>query len=108
MVNLLKELRPAILHMYSFGHKQQEIADALHIAQQLVSKAIIRGTVEDRPRGRKRTARTRENILKIKRKIQRNSSSRKNSARKMAHAHRISPMSVRILAEELKLRIVRI
>ena len=106
MVNLLKELRPAILRMHSFGHKQQEIADALHISQQLVSKAIIRGTVEDRPgRGRKRTARTRENILKIKRKIQRNSSSRKNSARKMAHAHRISPMSVhRILAEELKLK----
>ena len=86
MVNLLKELRPAILRMHSFGHKQQEIADALHISQQLVSKAIIRGTVEDRPgRGRKRTARTRENILKIKRKIQRNSS---------RHAHRISPMSV--------------
>ena len=106
MVNLLKELRPTILRMHSFGHKQQEIADALHISQQLVSKAIIRGTVEDRPgRGRKRTARTRENILKIKRKIQRNSSSRKNSARKMAHAHRISPMSVhRILAEELKLK----
>uniref|UniRef100_A0A914DM26 Transposase n=1 Tax=Acrobeloides nanus TaxID=290746 RepID=A0A914DM26_9BILA len=76
--------------MHSFGHKQQEIADALHISQQLVSKAIILG---DRPgRGRKRTARTRENILKIKRKIQRNSSSRKNSARKIAHAHRISPM----------------
>ena len=60
MVNLLKELRPAILRMHSFGHKkQQEIADALHISQQLVSKAIIRGTVEDRPgRGRKRMART--------------------------------------------------
>ena len=106
MVNLLKELRPATLRMHSFGYKQQEIADALHISQQLVSKAIIRGTIEDRPgRGRKRTARTRENILKIKRKIQRNSSSRKSSARKMAHAHRISPMSVhRILAEELKLK----
>ena len=40
MVNLLKELRPAILLMHSFGHKQQEIADALHISQQIVSKAI--------------------------------------------------------------------
>ena len=69
MVNLLKELRPAILRMHSFGHKQQEIADALHISRQLVSKAIIRGTVEDHSgRGRKRTTRTLEN--KIKRKIQ--------------------------------------
>ena len=33
MVNELKELRAAILRMHSFGHKQQEIADALHISR---------------------------------------------------------------------------
>uniref|UniRef100_A0A914CK65 Uncharacterized protein n=1 Tax=Acrobeloides nanus TaxID=290746 RepID=A0A914CK65_9BILA len=50
--------------MHSFGHKQQEIADALHISQQLVSKAIIRGTVEDRPghRAKETQAWLRENV----------------------------------------------
>ena len=94
MVNELKELRAAILRMHSFGHKQQEIADALHISQQLVSKAIRRGTTEDRPgRGRKRTARTRENVRKIKAKIKRNDSSRRNSKRKLAKAYGVSPSS---------------
>lgn len=106
MVNELKDLRAAILRMHSFGHKQQEIVDALHISQQLVSKAIRRGIVEDRSgRGRKRTARTPENIRKIKAKIKRNPSSRKNSKRKLAKAYGISDFSARqILVKDLKLK----
>lgn len=102
----MKELRAAILRMHAFGHNQREIEEALHIPQQTISYAILRGTVEDRPgRGRKRTARTKENIRKIKAKIQRNPSSRKNSSRKIGHACDISNRTVRrILKEDLKLK----
>ena len=96
----MKELRAAILRMHSLEHKQQEIAEALHIPQQTVSYAMRCGTIEDWPgRGRKKTARTKENLRKIKAKIQRNPSSRKSSKRKLAKAYGISPTSVLTIAE---------
>ena len=65
-----KGLREAILRMHAFGDTQQKIADALRINQSIVCRAIHRGTIEDRAgRGRKRTARTRKNIRKVKAKI---------------------------------------
>ena len=63
----MKELRAVILRMRSYGDSMGEIAKNLRIPKATVQKAIQRGTVEDRPgRGRKRTARTPENIRKIK------------------------------------------
>lgn len=77
--------------MHGFGDTQQKIADALRIPRETVRDAIQRGTIEDRKgRGRKRTARTPENIRKIKAKIQRNPSSQKNSARKLEKTYRTS------------------
>uniref|UniRef100_A0A914CA82 Uncharacterized protein n=1 Tax=Acrobeloides nanus TaxID=290746 RepID=A0A914CA82_9BILA len=73
--------------MHEFGDSVQKIAEALRIPTTTVHDAIHRGDIEDRKgRGRKRSARTRENIRKIKTKIQRNLSSRQNSTRKMAKA----------------------
>jgi len=86
----MKELRAAILRMRSYGDSMGEIAKNLRIPKATVQKAIQRGTVEDRPgRGRKRTPRTPENIRKIKAKIQRNSSSRKNSKRNLGKVYGI-------------------
>uniref|UniRef100_A0A914DCN6 Homeodomain-like DNA binding domain-containing transcription factor n=1 Tax=Acrobeloides nanus TaxID=290746 RepID=A0A914DCN6_9BILA len=87
-----------------------EIDRLLGINKATVSRAIQRfeetGSNIDRPgRGSKRSARTRENIRKIKAKIQRNPSSRKNSTRKIASAYGISPKPVHwIFANELKLK----
>ena len=78
-------LREAILRMHGFGDTQRKIAEALRIPQSTVNDAIQRGTIEDKKgRGRPRTARTPANMRKIKGRIQRNPSSRKNSTRKMA------------------------
>ena len=102
----MKELRAAILRMRSYGDSMGEIAKNLRIPKATVQKAIQRGTVEDRPgRGRKRMARTPENTRKIKAKIQRNSSSRKNSKRNLGKVYGISHESARrIMVHDLKLK----
>lgn len=106
----MKDLRPAIIRAHNRGKKQNEIADFLGISQGTVSKAIKRfeetGSNQDRAgRGRPRKARTPINKRKIKGRIQRNPSSRKNSTRKMAAVVGISKSSVhRILRKDLNLK----
>jgi IS30 family transposase len=99
-------LREAILRMHGFGDTQRKIAEALRIPQSTVNDAIQRGTIEDKKgRGRPRTARTPANMRKIKGRIQRNPSSRKNSTRKMAAAMGTSKDTVhRILRKDLKMK----
>ena len=65
----MKELRPAILRMHSFGDSERTIAEALRIPKTTVHRTIQRGTVEDREgRGRKKTARTPENVEQAREK----------------------------------------
>ena len=67
----MKELRAAILRMRSYGDSMGEIVKNLRILKATVQKAIQHGTVEDCPgRGRKRMARTPENIRKIKKVLE--------------------------------------
>ena len=81
----MKELRAAILRMRSFGDSLEKIAKDLRIPKATVQKAIERGTIEDRPgRGRKKTARSKKNIRRAKQMIQRNPTTKANSARKLA------------------------
>ena len=94
-----EKFRDAIIRMHERGTGVCEIGRLLGINKATVSRAIQRfeetGSNIDRPgRGRKRSARSRENIRKIKAKIQRNPSSRKNSTRKIAPAYGISPKSI--------------
>ena len=100
-------LREAILRMHGFGDTQRKIAEALRIPQSTVNDAIQRGTIEDKKgRGRPRTVRTPTNMRKIKGRIQRNPSSRKNSTRKMAAAMGTSKDTVhRILRKDLKMKL---
>ena len=96
----ISNLRDAIIRAHNRGKKVMEISEFLGIPHPTVSKTIKRfeetGSNKDRPgRGRKLTARTPANKRKIKGRIQRNPSSRKNSARKMGAALGISEGSVR-------------
>jgi transposase len=87
-----------------------EIVEFLGVPKATVSDTIKRfeetGSNKDRPgRGRPRTARTPANKRKIKGRIQRNPSSRKNSSRKMAAVVGISRRSVqRILQKDLNMK----
>ena len=81
----MKELCAAILRMHSFGDSLGKIAKDLRIPKATVQKAIERGTIEDRMgRGRKKTARSKKNIRRAKQMIQRNPTTKANSARKLA------------------------
>ena len=65
----MKELRPAILRMHSFGDSERTIAEALRIPKTTVHRTIQRRTVEDREgRGRKKTARMPENVEQAREK----------------------------------------
>ena len=82
----LKNLRDAIIHAHERGKKQVEIAEFLGISTSTVNDAIKRyketGNNEDRKgRGRKKTARTRKNVLCAKGMIKRNHTTRANSTR---------------------------
>ena len=80
-----KELRGAILRMHEFGDTERKIAEALRISQSTVHDAISRGTIEDKKgRGRKKTARSKKNIQRVKGMIKRNPSTKANSSRKLA------------------------
>lgn len=106
----MSELRPAIIRAHEQGRGVREIARFLNIEPMTVSRTIKRfeetGSNKDRPgRGRKKTARTPENVRKIKAKIKRNPSSRKNSARKLGISYGISKNSAhRILTKDLELK----
>ena len=57
----MKELRPAILRMHSFGDSERTIAEALRIPKTTVHRTIQRGTVEDcEGCGRKKNKEARE------------------------------------------------
>src|SRR3954466_2520024 len=104
----MKEFRAAIIRMHERGTGNSEIGRLLGKHEATVRKAIKRfeetGSNNDRQgRGRKRTARTPENIRKIKAKIKRNPSSRKNYKRKLVKAYGISKRYARnILIKDLE------
>ncbi len=100
------ETRIRVYEDYTLGHTQKKIAKRFQITQQSVSNIIKRyketGSYNDRPRsGRKKTARTRKNITKVKRIIARNSV---KSTRKIAKQLKISNFTVhKILKDDLGL-----
>jgi transposase len=70
----MADLRPDIIRAHQIGRGVREIARFLDIPVMTVSDAIKRfeesGSNKDRPgRGRKKTARSKENILRFKRMI---------------------------------------
>lgn len=84
-----KDLRPAIIRAHEQGRGVREIAEFLSITPMMVSRAIKRfeetGSNDDRPgRGRKKTARSKRNILRAKEMIHRNPTTKANSTRKLA------------------------
>src|SRR6185312_5435958 len=80
----MKELRAAILRTRSFGDSMGKIAKDVRISKATVQTAIERGTIQDRPgRGRKKTARSQQNIRRAKAMIQRNPTTKANSTRKL-------------------------
>ena len=103
----MKEIRAGIIRLFEQGKSGYQIAKDMGLHAGPVNKIIKRyretGTYEDRKRsGRPRTARTPANKRKIKGRIQRNKSNRKNSIRKMATAVGTSKSSVhRILHEDI-------
>ena len=100
------ELRGAILRMHEFGDTERKIAEALRISQSTVHDAISRGTIEDKKgRGRKKTARSKKNIQRVKGMIKRNPSTKANSSRKLAKKLGVSDFSARqILKKDLNLK----
>ena len=80
----MKELRSAILRMHSFGDSERTIAEALRIPKTTVHRTIQRGTIEDHEgRGRKKTARTPENVEQAREMIQEDPTTSANSTRKL-------------------------
>ena len=70
--------------MHSFGDSERTIAEALRIPKTTVHRTIQRGTVEDREgRGRKKTARTPENVEQAREMIQEDPTTSANSTRKL-------------------------
>lgn len=106
----MKEYRGGIIRLFEQGKSGYQIAKDMNLNVNSVNKIIKRyretGSFEDRPRsGRPKTARTPINKRKIRGRIQRNPSSRKNSTRKMGAAVGISEASVRrILHEDLGMK----
>jgi transposase len=95
----LSELRGGIIRLFEQGKSGYKIARLLKTPYSTVKKAIKRfretGGNNDRPRsGRPRIARTPDNRQKIKARIKRNRSSRKNSTRKMGKALGISVIAI--------------
>uniref|UniRef100_A0A915E3C3 Paired domain-containing protein n=1 Tax=Ditylenchus dipsaci TaxID=166011 RepID=A0A915E3C3_9BILA len=79
----------AIIKLNQKGKSEREISELLDVPKTTVHKIIVKynetGTTDRRRgSGRPGTARTTANKRKIKERIQRNPSSRKNSKRKMA------------------------
>ena len=105
-IQKMKELRAAILRMRSFGDSMGKIAKDLRISKATVQTAIERGTIEDRPgRGRKKTARSQQNIRRAKAMIQRNPTTKANSSRKLVKKLGISHVQAwQILREDLGLK----
>uniref|UniRef100_A0A915D0E1 Transposase n=1 Tax=Ditylenchus dipsaci TaxID=166011 RepID=A0A915D0E1_9BILA len=100
----------AIIKLNQKGKSEREISELLDVPKTTVHKIIVKynetGTT-DRRRGcgRPRTARTPANKRKIKERIQRNPSSRKNSKRKMAAVLGIGRESVgNILDKDLGMK----
>ena len=96
----MAELRPAIIRLFEQGKSGRKIAESLNIpartAQAVIKCFIETGSYNDKARsGRLRTARTPANKRKIKSRIQRNPSNRKNSTRKLGKAIGISHETVR-------------
>jgi transposase len=106
----MKELRAGIIRLFEQGKSGRQIAKDMNLPQRTVSDAIKRfqetGSNKDRARsGRPKTARTPANIRKVKGRIQRNPSSRKNSTRKMGAALDMSNASVHnILHKDLGMK----
>ena len=109
----LSSLREAIIRAHDRGKTVMEIADFLGISHSTVSKAIKRfeetGSNEDRPgRGRKKSARSKENILRAKGMNKRNPTTKANSARKLGKKLGVDKMSAwRILRKDLELFIYK-
>jgi transposase len=107
----MAEFRAGIIRLFEQGKSGYSIAKDMKLSYDTV-KAVIRrfretGSYDDRPRsGRPRTARTPANKRKIKGRIQRNPSSRKNSTRKMAKAIGVGQSSVmRIFFVEMGIKV---
>ena len=116
------DFRPAIIQMHENGINQSKIAKYLSISRCAVQKAIKvclsgflnfflqrfeeTGSNKDRPgKGRKKTARTKQNIQRAKRMIARNPTTKASSVRKLAKKMVSNRESVRrILKKDLKLR----
>src|SRR4051812_11723047 len=93
--------RGAILDLHSKGHAQIEISRRLKVSRQLVSLAIKRETLEDRPRsGRKVTVTTPRLKKIVKKRIDRNP---RKSIRKLAKELKTSVTSMhRLVRDKLK------
>uniref|UniRef100_A0A915EMH1 Transposase n=1 Tax=Ditylenchus dipsaci TaxID=166011 RepID=A0A915EMH1_9BILA len=100
----------AIIKLNQKGKSEREISELLDVPKTTVHKIIVKynetGTTDRRRgSGRPRTARTPANKRKIKERIQRNPSSRKNSKRKMAAVLGIGRESVgNILHKDLGMK----
>ena len=106
----MAEMRPAIIKLHEKGYSTREIEQLLDVSKSSVDRHIKRyeetGSHEDRKgRGRKKTARSRKNIQRAKGMIQRNSTSKVNSGRKLGKKLGMSDRSARrILHEDLGLK----
>ena len=101
----MKDLRGGIICLYEQGKTGYEIAKEMKLGSKTVYRIIKcyqeTGSYNDKPRcGRPRTARTPANKRKIKCRIQRDNSNRKNSIRKMAKAVGISIGSTHTILHE--------
>uniref|UniRef100_A0A914E6N4 Paired domain-containing protein n=1 Tax=Acrobeloides nanus TaxID=290746 RepID=A0A914E6N4_9BILA len=106
----MADQKKSILKLSEKGNSERKIAKLLDVPKLTVHRVIARfnetGSFKRKPgSGRPRTARTKANKAKIKGRIQRNPSSRKNSTRKLGKALGIGPTSVRrILKEDLGMK----
>lgn len=104
------EFRPAIIRMLERGKGVREIARDLGISPGTVTKAKQRfqetGSNKDRPKGRpEKTARSQQNIRRVKAMIQRNPTTKANSTRKLAKKLGIGNKSAhRILRKDLNMK----
>ena len=103
-------MRPAIIKLHEKGYSTREIEQLLDVSQSSVTRHIKRyeetGNHKDREgRWRKKTARSKKNIRRVKGMIQRNPTTKANSSRKLAKKLDVSEASARrILKKDLNLK----
>lgn len=103
------ELRPAFVYLHDIGRSVSDIAKFFNVTRTFISTAVQRyrtsgSNKNKRGSGRRRTARSEDNVLAAGLELALNPSTKVNSTRKLANSLNISRTSIRrILKTDLSL-----